>query len=256
MKIMKINDFLKQIASDIKTTGKLLTKDEIYYKLKYIGIKKDTTLVNDIEAFYETFLKSLNNSLVRHITRKTGQKENTTHYIGYYTESRASYTESCKVYFPVKYEYMISALKTIFSYLIRNSVESVVKFHVKSTNENIVIRFYHESDVMPFISYCNNNFILDDLLEPANPFIATIYGIGIVKDDNTLSTYNNTLSEILADYFALLKEHDALDKISDLHFLDYVIKRKEVEENEIIEFDLETIKKNIKAILSHSNPLN
>ena len=161
---MKINDFLKQIASDIKTTGKLLTKDEIYYKLKYIGIKKDTTLVNDIEAFYETFLKSLNNSLVRHITRKTGQKENTTHYIGYYTESRASYTESCKVYFPVKYEYMISALKTIFSYLIRNSVESVVKFHVKSTNENIVIRFYHESDVMPFISYCNNNFILDDLL--------------------------------------------------------------------------------------------
>lgn len=92
MKIMKINDFLKQIASDIKTTGKLLTKDEIYYKLKYIGIKKDTTLVNDIEAFYETFLKSLNNSLVRHITRKTGQKENTTHYIG------LLHRISCKLY--------------------------------------------------------------------------------------------------------------------------------------------------------------
>ena len=28
------------------------------------------------------------------------------------------------------------------------------------------------------------------------------------------------------------------------------------EENEIIEFDLEAIEKNIKAILSHSNPLN
>ena len=256
MKKMKINDFLKQIASDITITNKLLTKDEIYYKLKYIGIKKDNSLANDIEAFYENFLKNLNNSLVRHITRKTGQKENTTYYLGLYTEARASYTESCKVYFPVKYEYMISALKTIFSYLIRNSVESVVKFHLKATNENIVIRFYHESDVMPFISYCNNNFILDDLLETTNPFTATIYGIGIVKDDNTLSTYNNTLSEILADYFALLKEHNALDKISDLHFLDYVIKRGEIEENEIIKSDLKAIESNIKAILSHRNPLN
>ena len=86
MKIMKINDFLKQIASDIKTTGKILTKDEIYYKLKYIGIKKDTTLVNDIEAFYETFLKSLNNSLVRHITRK------------YYSLHRLLHRISCKLY--------------------------------------------------------------------------------------------------------------------------------------------------------------
>lgn len=253
---MKMNDFLKQCASDIKRTDKELTADDFYYLLKYVGIKKDQSLVADIEEFYQNFLNNLNNSLVRHVVRKTGTKENTTHYVGFYTEARASYTESCKVYFPVKYDYMISALKTIFSYLIRNSIESVVKFHVKATNENIVIRFYHEEDVLPFINYCNNNFILDDLLEKNNPFIATIYGIGIVKDDNTLSTYNKTLSKVLEDYFSFLKSHDALDKISDLHFLDYVMQKESMEENEILKFDLKAIEKNIKAILSRSNPLN
>ena len=253
---MKMNDFLKQIASDIKQTQKVFTSEDFYYLLKYVGIKKDQSLVQDIEEFYNNFLNSLNNSLVRHVIRKTGTKENTTHYIGFYTDSRASYTESCKVYFPVKYEYMISALKTIFSYLIRNSISSVVKFHLKATNENIVIRFYHQEDVLPFINYCNNNFILDDLLERVNPFIATIYGIGIVKDDNTLNSYNGTLSEILADYFQYLSAHNALDKISDLHFLDYVIQRKNAEENEIIKFNLNAIEQNIKAILSRTSPLN
>ena len=147
MREMRINDFLKQVASDIKTTGKDFTKEDFYYLLKYTGIKKDKSLVDDIETFYQDFLEKLGNSLIRHVTRKTGTKENTTHYIGFYTDKRASYTESYKVYFPVKYEYMISALKTIFSYLIRNSIESIVKFHVKATNENIVIRFYHKEDV-------------------------------------------------------------------------------------------------------------
>ena len=101
---------------------------------------------------------------------------------------------------------MISALKTIFSYLIRNSIPSTVKFHVKATNENIVIRFYHKEDVLPFINYCNNNFVLDELLERVNPFIATIYGIGIVRDDNTLNSYNGTLSEILEEYFEFLRK--------------------------------------------------
>ena len=253
---MKINDFLKQIASDIKTTNKNLTKEDYYYILKYVGIKRDKSLVNDIEEFYTNFLDSLNNSLVRHIVRKTGKSENTTHYIGFYTDKRANYRESYKVYFPVKYEYMISALKTIFSYLIRNNIESVVKFHVKATNENIVIRFYHQEDVLPFINYCNNNFILDDLLERVNPFIATIYVIGILRDDNTIDTYNGTLSSILAEYFTFLKNNDALDKISDLHFLDYLLKKEAATENEIIKFNLQAIEKNIKAILSRTSPID
>lgn len=252
---MKINDFLRQIASDIKKTGRILTKEDYYYLLKYVGVKKDTSRVGEIEEFYDNFLDNLNNSLVRHIARSTGKEENTTHYIGFYTESRASYTESYKVYFPVKYEYMISALKTIFSYLIRNSIPSIVKFHVKATNENIVIRFYHKEDVLPFINYCNNNFVLDELLEKVNPFIATIYKIGIVKDDNTLNTYNGTLSELLEEYFNFLKECDALDKISDLHFLDYVMQKESKEENEIIKFNLKAIENNIKAILSRTSPL-
>ena len=253
---MRINDFLKQAASDMKTSNKELTKEDFYYRLKYTDITKDKSQVNDIEEFYQTFLNNLNNSLVRHVIRKTGIGENTTHYIGFYTESRASYTESYKVYFPVKYEYMISALKTIFSYLIRNSIPSTVKFHVKATNENIVIRFYHKEDVLPFISYCNNNFILEDLLEKVNPFIAIIYGIGVVQDDNTLNSYNGTLSELLEDYFDFLKEHNILDKANELHFLDFIIQRENNEENEIIKFNMRALIKNIKAILSNTSPLN
>lgn len=253
---MRINDFLRQIASDIKRTNENLTKEDFYYLLKYTGIKKDTTLSEDIEDFYNKFLDNLGNSLVRHITRKTGTNENTTHYIGFYVDERASYTESYKIYFPVKYEYMISALKTIFSYLIRNSIASTVKFHLKATNENIVIRFYNKEDVLPFINYCNNSFLLDDLLEKVNPFIATIYGIGIVRDDNTLNSYNGTLAEVLAEYFNYLKTCDALDKASDLHFLDFLMQKEAAEKNEIIKFNLGAIEKNIKAILTRTSPLD
>ena len=253
---MKMNEFLKQIASDKRKLGKELNKDDYYLMLKYTGINKDQSLVNDIEEFYQNFLENLNNSLVRHVIRKTGEKENTTHYIGFYVDKRANYTEAYKVYFPVKYEYMISALKTIFSYLIRNSIESVVKFHVKATNENIVIRFYHKEDVLPFINYCNNNFILDDLLEDTNPFIATIYRIEVVEDDNTINSYNGTLSMLLEEYINFLDERNALDKINELQFLDYIIEREKIEENEIIKFNLHAIEKNIKAILTRTNPLD
>ena len=253
---MKMNEFLKQIASDKRKLGKELNKDDYYLMLKYTGINKDQSLVNDIEEFYQNFLENLTNSLVRHVIRKTGEKENTTHYIGFYVDKRANYTEAYKVYFPVKYEYMISALKTIFSYLIRNSIESVVKFHVKATNENIVIRFYHKEDVLPFINYCNNNFILDDLLEDTNPFIATIYRIGVVEDDNTINSYNGTLSMLLEEYINFLDERNALDKINELQFLDYIIEREKIEENEIIKFNLHAIEKNIKAILTRTNPLD
>ena len=71
---MKMNEFLKQIASDKRKLGKELNKDDYYLMLKYTGINKDQSLVNDIEEFYQNFLENLNNSLVRHVIRKTGEK--------------------------------------------------------------------------------------------------------------------------------------------------------------------------------------
>jgi len=207
------------------------------------------------EKFYQDFLNSLNNSLVKFDERKLGSNENTTHYIGFYTDKKAFYADAVKVYFPVKYDYLISALKTTFLYLIRNNIKATVKFHLKATNEGIVIRFYDKKDVMSFISYCNNNFRLKDLLVNVNPFIATINGIGIVRDDNTVNSYNGTLSATLKEYFTLLKDNNILDKASDLDFLDYLIKRANIEENEFIKFNIKAIISNIKAILNKENPL-
>lgn len=250
-----MNEFLKQLASDIKSTNQVLSEKEIYALLKYTKIKRDASLAQEIETFYSRFLNNLSNSLVRHITRQTGKNEFTTHYIGFYVEKRANYTEAYKVYFAVKYEYLISALKTIFSYLIRNSIPSVVKFHVQATNENIVIRFYHKEDVLPFLNYCNNNFILEDLLEEVNPFIATVYKIGVLKDDNTLNSYNGTLANLLYNYLNYLQANDILEKASSIHFLDYVIARKKESDNEIIKFNIQAIEKNITAILNKTSPI-
>ena len=96
---MSINDFIKVIVNEQNKNDKDFSKDDFYYMLKYLGIKKDKSLVSDIEKFYQDFLNSLNNPL-------------------FYADKKADYLEAFKVYFPVKYEYMISALKTIFLYLI------------------------------------------------------------------------------------------------------------------------------------------
>lgn len=250
-----MNEFLKQIASDIKDNNKDFNSDDIYYLLKYNGVKKDSTLAQDIDLFYNDFVKNLDNSLVKYTKRMQKSGENKTNYIGFYTSNKALYTEAVKVYFPVKYEYMISALKTIFLYLVRNNIEAVVKFHLKATNEGIVIRFYKESDVLPFINYCNNNFVLSELLLPVNPFIATIYGIGVVRDDNTKSTFNRTLANLLVEYFTLLKSDEALDRASELDFLDFVIKREAYASDEIMLFNIKSLEKSIKSILNRSNPL-
>lgn len=255
MRVM-INDFLKSVANDIKKTNKDLSADDFYYILKYLGVKKNVSLVQDIEKFYEDFLENLNNSLVRFENKSVKSGENATHYLAFYVDKKADYREAVKVYFAVKYEYMISALKTIFLYLVRNNVKSQVKFHVKETNEGIVIRFYDKKDVMPFINYCNNNFILSDLLHKVNPFIPTIYGIGLVEDDNTINTYNGTLSELLCEYFSLLKINDNILQASDLDFLDYVLRREKMEDQKQIKFNISSIRKNIEIILNHANPID
>lgn len=252
---MKINEFLKKIARDLKDSDRDLNREDFYYILKYVGVKKDISYALEIEKFYMEFLETLNNSLVRYETKKVKSDENTTNYIGFYVDKKANYKEAVKVYVPIKYPYMMSALKTIFLYLVRNSIPCVVKFHEKSTNENVVIRFYNESDVKPFIDYCNESFILENLLNDNNPFMATIHGMGIVRDDNTYSTYNKTLSILLEQYFKFHKNTDTLDNVSDLDFLDFVIKRKESEENELAIFNIKSIESSIRSILLETSPL-
>ena len=128
---MGINEFIKKIAQDIKINNNDYTKEDFYYILKYIGVKKDIANYQDIEKFYQEFLGNLSNSLVKFETRKIKTQENATYYIGFYVDKKADYKEAIKVYFPVKYDYQISALKTVFLYLIRNNISAVVKFYVK-----------------------------------------------------------------------------------------------------------------------------
>lgn len=253
---MTINNFFKKIVDDIKSKDREYKAMDFYYMLKYLDVKSSTEYGSDIEAFYQDFLNNLNNSLVKFEAKKLGKDNNITHYIAFYVDTKAKYKEAVKVYFPVKYEYMISSLKTIFMYLIRNNIMATIKFHVKATNEGIVIRFYKKEDVLPFINYCNNNFVLKELLAPVNPFIATIYGIGIVFDDNKVSTYNKTLSELLESYFKFMKEQELLNNISDLDFLDYVMKMENKTHDEALKFNIKAISNNITAILNHNSPIS
>ena len=244
-----MHEFIKTVADDIKYKDANYTKEDFYYILKYIGVKKDNSIYQDIEKFYQEFLGNLNNSLVKYESRKVKSEDKATYYIGFNVDKKANYEEAVKVYFPVKYEYQISALKTVFLYLIRNNIRAVVKFYVKSTCENIVIRFYDKEDVIPFIKYCNSNFVLEDLLVKLNPFIAGMNGIGIVKDDNTKLTYNQTLSMLLEEYFYMLKSSDNLDLASDKDFADFVLKRMNIEDDAIIKFDIKSVLANITMII-------
>lgn len=250
---MTINDFLKKIAKDMQENHRILSREDFYYILKYIGVKQDTSLVNDIENFYQSFLDSLNQSLVKYISKSTKKGENITHYIGFYVDKKANYLDAVKVYFPVKYEYMVNVLKTVLVYLIRNSIPCVVKFYAKATNENIVIRFYKKEDVLPFIKYCDNNFVLSDLLEKVNPFLTTNHGLGIAYDDNTVSTYNSTLCLLLSEYFESINANLQYDKVSASDFLNFVIRYEESCENEIMMYNIKAVLNSIENIILHNN---
>jgi len=55
---MSINDFIKVVVNEQNKNEKDFSKDDFYYMLKYLGIKKDKSLVNDIEKFYQDFLNN------------------------------------------------------------------------------------------------------------------------------------------------------------------------------------------------------
>lgn len=244
-----MDEFLRGIAKNINEGNSFLVED-YYMLLKYYGVSKDTSLALDIEKYYNDFLEGLENSLVKYHTNEVGNNLNKTNYIGFYVDEAANYLDAAKVYFSVKYEYVVSALKTVFTYLIRNNIKSTVKFHLKNTNENIVIRFYNKDEVKPFIDYVNNSFVLTDLLGPVNPFIATKYGIGIVRDDNIKNSYNGSLAEHLNDYFNYLKENELLANASGIDFLDFLIKKRSLINDERSIFNINSIIDNIKAIIN------
>ena len=122
-----MNEFLKKISKDLRDTDRDLTSEDFYYILKYVGVKKDTSYALEIEKFYQEFLDTLNNSLVKYETKKVKRDENTTHYISFYVDKKANYLDAVKLYVPIKYPYMMSALKTIFLYLIRNMRKVLTK---------------------------------------------------------------------------------------------------------------------------------
>ena len=248
---MSVNNFFESVVNDIKNNDKLYNKDDFYYSLKYLNINKDNTLVSDIDEFYQEFLISLNNSLIPYNARTLKYGENATHYIAFNTNDKADYKEAIKVYLPVKYKYLISSLKTVFTYIIKNNIKATVKFHVKATNENIVIRFYDKNELIPFVNYCNNNFKLDELLEPINPFIPNKYGIGFITDDNTVSTYNITLSLLLEEYFMFRKEF--LERVNDEDFLNFIIDKYNNEIKEEVKFNIYSIIQCLKLIINNNN---
>ena len=247
---MDINKFFKNIANDLQTNNRELSSDDFYYILKYLNIEQNDTLSKEIENFFEEFLDNLSNSLVKYETKPIGSGTNKTNYLGFYVEEKNKPLKSTKVYFPVKYEYLISALKTTFIYLVRNNIKAVVKFHQKATNEGVVIEFYNKEDVKPFINYCHSNFILKDLLEPLNPFIVTYHKFGIIK--KMQGSYIETIAELLSKYFKTIQKNKKYDKVSALDFLAFVVETKETA---IDENDYNTIIKNIKTILNNKGIL-
>ena len=248
---MLLNDFFSSLAKDFETKTQTLTSDDFYYILKYLNIETDTSLASQIETFFQQFLDKLSASLVKYESKYTKEGANRTNYLALYTTTKCPHTECTKLYFPIKYTYLIKVLTKVLVYLVRNNIKCILKFHQKATNEGLVIEFYHKEDVLPFINYCENNFKLNDLLEPLNPFMVSYHGFGIIKNYN--GSYIDTISKLLSSYISLIIKNDEYSKISALDFLSYVIDFKDTVLNDD---NLNIIIKNLKLILNNNGVLD
>ena len=61
---------------------------------------------------------------------------------------------------------------------------------------------------------------------------------------------------MLFEYFGFLKQNGSFDLASGLDFLDYVMKRASIEENDVLRFNIRAVEHSIESILNKSNPLN
>ena len=108
--------------------------------------------------------------------------------------------EFIKLYIPLDFSHLYNGANILFDYIESLGIPHASKIARVLRSDNIVIRLNPEDyeSAMRIIDFVNGNDYLREGLNPTNPFLPTINGVGIMHDSG--GSYNSGMAKMIAAY--------------------------------------------------------
>ena len=161
-----------------------------------------------------------------------------------------------KMYLSFPKEYMEQATTKIFSFISEHNMKCSSKIAQRVRSDSIVIRLDDPKDAKKVLNFINRDRELNKYHKSTNPFSLKegIVGIGY---DNMLS-YNSVLSDLLVDYFNILRANNSLQNASLTNFSSYVddfYNRTFITKENLVEFTYSNMYKHFQYRLANAGEL-
>ena len=141
------------------------------------------------------------------------------HFLQFASAQKSPPNEIYKMYISFDKEHIGPAAKLIFDFVRNNGMESHSKLSDTLRCDSIVMRIKGEDNVVKLLDFINSNDYLVRNARVTNPFILRAGKVGIAYD--AYLSYNNTLSEVLYNYFYMKRSSNLLETVCYKDFAIY-----------------------------------
>lgn len=194
-------DIVKELS--ISNPVNKITENTIYSILMGFNIRSEQYPYQDVTDIWDSIIKYYdNNQNIKVYIPEKMQK--------FLVLSNGSLKgNEIKLYVPLDKRHLEKGSKEIFNFISGKNIAHQSKIAGKVRNDNIVIRVNTLDDAKEIINFVNSNdYIKEGLLKP-NPFLPSIYGVGVTMDNNY--SYNSILSKLIYSFIHELKDKNRLD---------------------------------------------
>ena len=142
-----------------------------------------------------------------------------TRFLQFASDQESPAKEFYKMYISFDKEHIGPAAKLIFDFVRKNGMESHSKLSDTLRCDSIVMRIVGEENIVKLLNFINNNDYLVRNARLTNPFMLRIGKVGIAYDAHL--SFNETLAEVLYNYFYIKVNSRSLDSVSYEDFASY-----------------------------------
>ena len=221
-RIEEIDNFLKCFAEIVRDNPKYNFDPDFWYaQLSGYGYTNEES---------STYIRDQWDELIEHFKVDPNKPDN--YNLNVYNDARqtrflqirnarldSKSSDFYKMYISFDKEHIIPATKLIFDFVRNNGMRSASKLSERLRSDSIVLRIENEDDVVKLLNFINNNDYLVRNARVANPFIFRMGKVGLAYDANL--SYNETVSEVLYNYFYIKRLTNSLDSVSYEDFASY-----------------------------------
>ena len=183
-----MDSFIKQIR-DIaeayyKATGQMLDENAVYHELRRYGLKpqdwSDSEHLKDVSDFFKHWVQDYSHGPGLRVFVSISWP----HFCQFKSRDELYDYEFIKLYIPLDYEHLERGAEELFTFLEEQGIVHESKIARVLRSDNVVVRLSKKdvAGAKKILDFVAQNQYLQEGLNPNNPFIPTVGGVGIMSD--------------------------------------------------------------------------